>query len=158
MKLFFKIMTICALLLGTLSCSKQENAADRPLEVSYLNLSGTWQLVELGGKPVPEDVYCYMVLERDTHEFQMYDNFSSMGAFLNTGRYNLANDPHKGDKISGKYNFGRGEWKDEFMITDLLSSGSMVWTGIKDPEFIQKFVRCDAVPEEVIKEARKNEK
>ena len=151
-------MTFCALLLGMFSCSKQEETAEQPLEVSYLHLHGTWKLAEMGGTAVPENVYCYLVLERDSREFKMYDNFNSMGAFLNTGHYTLENDPHKGDKISGKYDFGRGEWKDEFMVTELMPSGSMIWTGVKNPDFVQKFVRCEAVPEEIIKEARQNEK
>ncbi len=154
MKILFKMMTVCALLVGFMSCSKQEEVTDQPLEVNYIHLHGTWKLEEVNGKPTPEGVYCYIELQRDEHRFKMYDNFNTMYARLNTGSFELIHDVHKGDKISGKYDFGRGDWKDEYMVTDLMPEGTMVWTGVSNPEDVQKFVRCEAVPEEIVEEAR----
>ena len=158
MKLFFKIMTLCTLLMGALACNKQEEEVELPLEVNYVHLHGTWKLAEMDGSETPEGVYCYLVLDREEHTFKMYDNLSSMYARLNTGHFELVNDVHKGDKISGKYDYSRGEWKDEFMITELMPSGSMIWTGVAHPDHVQKFIRCESVPEEIVKEARQEGK
>ena len=55
--------------------------------------------------------------------------------------------------ISGDYDFGNGEWANSYIVTDLLAT-SMIWT-IKDtPSDIQKFERCDRVPEEIENEVR----
>ena len=158
MKIIFKIFTLCALLAGFSACNKQEPEVEQPLEVNYVNLHGTWKLEKLGGKPVGDEVYCYIELSRGDHSFKMYDNFGSMYARLNTGKFQIDFDEREGSRISGTYDYGLGKWNNEYLITELMPSGTMVWTNVDMAEDVQKFVRCDKVPDEIVEEARQIKK
>ena len=67
-----------------------------------------------------------------------------------------AKEPGKNEWKFGQilnYDLGNGEWANSYIVTDLLAT-SMIWT-IKDtPSDIQKFERCDRVPEEIENEVR----
>ena len=83
----------------------------------------------------------------------MYDKFDSMYPILKTGSFEIEKEKNLGYTISGDYDFGNGEWANSYIVTDLLAT-SMICT-IKDtPSDIQKFERCDRVPEEIENEVR----
>ena len=72
---------------------------------------------------------------------------------LKTGCFEIEKEKNLGYIISGDYDFGNGEWANSYIITDLLPT-SMIWT-IKDiSSDVQKFERCDKVPEEIENEVR----
>mgnify|MGYP001511974435 CR=1 FL=1 len=56
--------------------------------------------------------------------------------------------------ISGEYDFGNGEWNNDYIVTDLLEAGSMIWTAKDDAGDVSKYVRCDEVPSKIVEEAR----
>ena len=58
--------------------------------------------------------------------------------------------------ISGEYDFGNGDWNNDYIVTDLLESGSMIWTVKDDDSDVNKYVRCEKVPESIIEEAKTN--
>lgn len=155
MKTLFRTMALFMMLFCLSACSEDEEEVTVPtLEVNYVNLEGTWQLTEWNGQPTPEGTYCYIIFKRKDHTFQMYQKFDSMYARLITGEFLLETDASTGTLISGTYHYGMGEWNNSYIITDLLETGSMIWTVKGDDNDVCKYERCEKVPEEVIAEAK----
>lgn len=71
-----------------------------------------------------------------------------------TGDFSIEKDPYLGYVISGEYDFGNGEWNNDYIVTDLLEAGSMIWTAKDDAGDVSKYVRCDEVPSKIVEEAR----
>ena len=122
------------------------------LEVMPANLEGTWQLAELDGKPLAEGAYVYLVLDRK-YGFEVYQNTASMYPVRYTGIYRLENDWRFGDIISGTYDYEQGKWAHDYIVTDLYKE-SMAWTAKDDASYVQKFVRVDEVPAEIVEAVR----
>ena len=131
------------------------------LEVKPYNLEGTWRLSTVDGNMLADSTYVYLVLDR-RYGFKIYQNTNSMYPVLYTGTYELEYDWRNGDVISGVYDYGQGEWSNEYIVSDLYEE-SMTWTvkvDAKDdatPE-VQKFVRVhkevDKVPSYIVDAAR----
>lgn len=155
MKNIFRLLAVLGLFICFSSCEKE--SVDEPtLEVTPANLDGIWKLSEWNGQALDDDTYCYVVFHRKDKTFEMYQKFDSMYARYITGIFLIEIDPYLGYIISGVYDFGNGEWNNEYVVTDLLESGSMVWT-VKDGDEVTKYIRCDAVPEEIVEEAKVNQ-
>lgn len=153
MKNIFKLMALFAFLFCFASCEDDEPVI-QTLAVTPANLHGTWELSEWNGAPLAEGTYCYITFNRKEQTFEMYQKFDSMYARYITGTFSIKNDPYLGYVISGTYDFGNGKWNNEYIVTDLLESGSMVWT-VKDNENdVNKYVRCEQVPAEIVAEAK----
>lgn len=154
MKTLFRMMALFMMLFTFSACSEDEEETIVPtLEVNYVNLEGTWQLTEWNGQPLPDGCYCYMELNRKDHTFTLYQKFDSMYARLITGEFVLEKDNDYRSIIHGTYHYGMGEWNNSYLITDLLETGSMIWTAVGDDSDVCKYERCPEVPEEVMAEA-----
>lgn len=134
------------------ACEKEETPIPT-LEVNYINLDGTWQLVEWRGEPLAEGIWLYIALDRKDHTFAIYDNISTMYPRLTTGTFELENDWRVGDIISGTYDFGNGAWNHDYLVTGLYRE-SMLWTARDDDADRQKLVRVTEVPADVIEAVR----
>lgn len=154
MKNIFRVMIFVTLSCCLSACSDDDEPVIPTLEVTAANLNGTWQLSEWNGQPLTEGLYCYIVFNRREQTFEMYQKFDSMYARYITGSFSITKDPYLGSIISGVYDYGNGEWNNEYIVTDLLESGSMIWTAKDDENDVNKYVRCDEVPEEIVAEAR----
>ena len=153
MKTLFRIMTIFLMLFCFAGCDDDKEEVLSTLDVTAANLNGTWKLVEWNGDPLQAGSYCYITFSRKDKTYKMYDKFDSMYPILKTGSFEIEKEKNLGYIISGDYDFGNGEWANSYIVTDLLAT-SMIWT-IKDtPSDIQKFERCDRVPEEIENEVR----
>lgn len=152
-KYIFKILTLFLTPFVFTACEEEE-VMPAVLEVTPANLNGTWKLVERNGKPLPKETYCYITFIRRDKTFKMYDNFDSMYANLKTGKFEIEQDDWLGYIISGKYDYGKGEWNNSYIVSELLETGSMIWTVKDDSSDIQKFERCDGVPQEIEDEVR----
>ena len=75
---------------------------------------------------------------------------------LYTGDYKLEYDWRVGDVVSGTYNYGQGDWSNEYIITKLYKE-SMTWTAKGENGEVQKFIRIDKVPAEIIEAVRREE-
>lgn len=155
MKTLWGIMALLILMSGFTSCSKDDEEVIVPtLEVNYVNIAGTWKLTEWNGSSVSDNIYCYIVFNRKDHTFQMYQKFDSMYSRCITGEFVIEQDEYWGSMISGTYDYGMGNWNNTYIVTDLLETGSMIWTVKGDDTDISKYERCDEVPAEVIAESK----
>lgn len=157
MKNILKIMALLAVVLCFTSCDDDEKTDNPSLPVTVANLNGTWQLSEWGGKPVADGTYCYITFNRREQTFEMYQNFDSMYTRYITGYFRLEKDPYLGYVISGEYDSDNSDWNNDYIVTDLLEEGSMIWTAKDDDADVSKYIRCDKVPDEIVMEAKPKE-
>lgn len=157
MKNIFKLMALCAILLLMPSCKDDGPEAEKSLEVTGANLHGTWKLSEWCLEPLAEGTYCYITFNRRDLSFEMYQNFDSMRARRITGKIKITHDPRRGDVISGKYDYDNGPWNHEYIVSELLESGSMTWIADDDASDVSLYTHCDKVPDEIVVEAGKEE-
>lgn len=153
MKNIFKLMALFAFLFCLSSCEDDEPVIPR-LEVTPANLNGTWELSEWNGQPLAEGTYCYVIFNRKEQAFEMYQKFDSMYARYITGEFSIEEDPYIGSIISGVYDYGNGDWNSKYIVTDLLETGSMIWTDKDNENDVNKYIRCEKVPAEIIAEAK----
>lgn len=156
MNKILKLMAFAACFFCCMSCDDDE-IIPPTLEVTPANLDGTWQLAEWNGSPLPEGTYCYVDFERKNQVFCMYQKFDSMYARYITGSFSIEKNPYLGFVISGVYDYGNGEWNNDYIVTDLQENGSMIWTAKDNPDDIQHFVRCEKVPDEIVDETKNRE-
>ena len=72
---------------------------------------------------------------------------------FSAGHSRLKKDNELGYIVSGKYDYSLGgRWNNSYIVTDLLPSGSMVWTVKDDTGDVSKYVRCDGVPSDSVEE------
>lgn len=146
-------MALFAFLFCFAACDDNEQVIPT-LEVTPANLHGTWKLSEWNGAPLAEGTYCYITFNRKELTFEMYQKFDSMYARYITGSFRVEVDPHLGFIISGDYDFGKGDWNDEYIVTDLLENGSMIWTAKNNKNDVCKYIRCEKIPDEIVAEAK----
>ena len=137
------------------ACDEPIDTTEPTLEVKSHNLDGVWKLEELNGNSLASGSYVYLVLDRK-YTYEIYQNTASMYPVLHTGDYELEYDWRVGDVISGIYDYGLGTWEHEYVITDFYKK-SMVWTAKDDSTYVQKFVRIEKVPAEIVSAVRKEE-
>lgn len=154
MKNIFRMMALYMLLFSFIACGDDDEETVPTLEVNYASLHGTWKLAEWNGAPLADGTYCYITFVRRDRTFKIYQNFDSMYARSITGTFLIENDRELGYVISGEYDYGRGEWNNKYIVTDLLESGSMIWTVKDDPADVSRYERCDEIPQEVIEETK----
>ena len=153
MKKIFNLLMLFAVALFA-ACDETVEPIET-LEVKPYNLEGTWVLAELNGGALADSTYVYIVLDRRC-TYEIYENTASMYPVLFTGKYELEYDWRVGDVISGTYDYDLGAWGHEYVITDLYEE-SMIWTAKDDASYVQKFVRVDAVPAEIVEAVRRGE-
>ena len=153
MKVLFRVITLCMFAFTFVCCSNEEEVLVPELEVNYTNLNGAWKLSEWNGQVLPEEVFCYIEFDRKEHSFVIYQKFDSMYTRCITGEFLLEKDDEWGDVISGTYDYGMGEWNNSYVITELLPSGSMIWTVKGDDADVCRYERCSKIPEDVKAEA-----
>jgi len=158
MRTLIKMMTCFVLAFSFVCCSEDEKIpVVAELEVNYANLNGSWKLTEWNGEALTEGVFCYIEFNRRERTFTMYQKFDSMYARCITGEFWLENDDEWGNIINGTYDYEMGEWNNSYVITELLESGSMVWTVKGDESDVCRYERCNKVPDDVKSEAEVSE-
>lgn len=155
MKTIFRIMALFALLFCISSCEKDEAVDQDPKrDVNYANMAGTWKLSEWNGTKLDDSRYFYITLNRKEENgkrtYEIYQNFDSANPRHITGSYTIDNDDDLGDIITGEYDYWMGDWTNEYLVTELRSE-TMIWKVKDDLQDVSVYVRCSAVPEEIIK-------
>ena len=147
MKRFLKTMALM-LVLVLASCTRDEETVPQ-LDVTPNNISGVWKLAERNGKALPEEVYCYIEFVRRDRTYTMYQNFDSMYPRRLTGSYDITKDDYKGYILSGKYDYGTGDWNNSYIVTELYE-GTMLLTADAQSGEVCKYVRCNEVPADIV--------
>lgn len=152
MKTLFKIMALFMLLFNFAACGDDDEEVQiQQLPVNYANLDGTWKLTEWNGQALPEGNYVYISFTRRDHTFKIYQKMDSMYARLITGTFTIEEDEYLGYVINGEYDYDNGDWNNKYIVV-LLENGTMTWTVKDDEEDVSRYERCDAIPDEILKE------
>ena len=86
---------------------------------------------------------------RDGNTFTIYQNLDSFGPRRITGSYSLYTDDALGAVIRGMYDYENGDWASRYVIRDLYED-RMTWIAVGDETNVSEYVRCEAVPEEIL--------
>ena len=150
MKRIFTLMLLSlAVVMG--GCEKDNTYEDPGLDVSLYNIAGVWKLATWnGGMELAEGSYVYVELSyRDGNTFTIYQNLDSFGPRRITGSYSLYTDDALGAVIRGMYDYENGDWASRYVIRDLYED-RMTWIAVGDETNVSEYVRCEAVPEEIL--------
>lgn len=131
------------------ACDDDKEHVAPGLEVTPNNIAGTWMLAQMSGETPPEGSYVYMEFVRKDRTFTIYQNVDSFGPRKITGEFNIETDPDLGALIYGKYDFGAGFWQHRYIVRDLTKQ-SMTWIAKDDPSDRAVYVRCDAIPDDIL--------
>ncbi len=153
MKNILKIVALSLLLSAAGACDDDKHPVDTSLPVTSNNIAGTWQLARWNDAPPTDGSYVYLELIRKDNLFVLYQNLDSFQARKLTGRFTLYDDEALGTLIRGLYDHGTGEWQHRYIVRDLTAE-RMVWVALDDPEDISVYVRCAAIPQEIIDQSR----
>ena len=150
MKNFLKVAAIFLAVFCFGACSDNgDNYTPSTLEVIPNNISGYWILAEYNGMEIPEGVFCYVQYIRKDKKFVMYQNFDSMFPRRITGTFSIGKDKYGKPLLGGKYDYGMGEWNNEYYVVELLEN-SMVLKADSDDAAVSKYVRCGGIPSEIL--------
>ena len=145
MKKIVKFAMVVVALMAVACSAPEENGVDF-LDVTPYNIHGVWRMESYdGGVKLAEGSYYYIVFDRAERTFVTYDNLGSMGAYKNSGRFDIAIDGAA--VIRGMYDFGRGDWEHSYYVRNL-TQNSMVWVATDDETISQVYVRAE-LPEEL---------
>lgn len=153
MKNILKIVALSLSLAVAVACDDDKQPVDTSLPVTSNNIAGTWQLARWNDAPLADDSYVYLRIIRKDNLFELYQNLDSFQARKLTGRFTLYDDEELGTLIRGLYDYGTGEWQHRYIVRDL-TADRMVWVALDDPDDISVYVRCDAIPQEIIDQSR----
>lgn len=146
-----RILIYTVLATAMISCASKEDAEPQPvyLEVNANNIAGNWQLVEWNGAPLNASTYMYVQFTRNDKTFKMWSNMDSFTdvPHYSTGEFSIDTDEEYGAVIQGKYDYQAGFWSHLYIVNDLTEE-SMTWIAKDNQDFVQKFVRVDAIPYE----------
>lgn len=149
MKNILKMAMMLLFVCSFTACSDDENPEPQSLEVTPNNISGIWRLEELNGEAVPEGTFCYIEYVRSDRTFTIYQKFDSMYPRCITGVYSIEKDPYKGYILSGEYDYGMGEWNNDYIVTSLYET-TMTLAADNETGEISKYERCDKVPSDIL--------
>lgn len=134
-----------------ISCDKGDKTpVVEYLDVNPNNISGTWRLSKLNGEDPLEGTYVYLDIVRKDKTYTLYQNLDSFQnvPHVITGSYFIETDPQIGAIIQGNYDHDAGDWSHRYIIREL-TEDSMVWIAKDEVSQVQKFVRVDAIPEDI---------
>ena len=146
MKRFLKTMALM-LVLVLASCTNDEEVPQ--LDVTPNNISGVWALSEVNGEKLPDGLYCYIQFVRRDRTFTMYQKFDSMYPRRLTGSYEITKDEYKGYILSGKYDYGTGDWNNSYIVSKLYEESMQLTVDAQNGE-VCEYVRCNEVPAEIV--------
>ena len=118
MKKIVKFAMMIVAMVVAFGCTEPGNDGTLFLDVTPNNIKGVWRLESYdNGVKLAEGSYYYIVFDRAERTFVTYDNLGSMGAYKNSGRYDITTDGAA--VIRGMYDFGRGDWEHSYYVRNL---------------------------------------
>ncbi|MBO7262920.1 MAG: hypothetical protein J6U93_00185 [Alistipes sp.] len=126
---------------GDVDGTQRENTA-----VTYYTIDGVWMLEEWNGAPLVDGTLLYVALDRKEHRFEMWDNINSMYPTMQSGGFVLSVDDMDRDIISGWYDYGVGDWSNDYIVELNGEGDRMVWRAVSGNEEML-FVEVEELPE-----------
>lgn len=148
----FKGILACAIMsvaLFAMGCDKggeEENTKRQNVAVTYYTIDGVWMLQMWNGAPLAEGTLLYVALDRKEHRFEIWDNLNSMYPTMKSGGFQLSVDDMDRDIISGWYDYGVGDWGNDYIVELNAEGDRMVWHTVSSNEEMV-FVEVDKLPE-----------
>ena len=154
MRLLRVTLTLIALI-AIVGCDKQSDSEPqtKPMAITYSMLDGAWQLTAWNDRPLAEGTFCYVEFDRKEQRFAFYDNLATMYVRLATGSFTIERDDYDRYILSGTYDYGLGDWNDEYEVVAYAPGDSMLWRRADGNEELC-FERIERIPEEVVSDAR----
>ena len=151
MKLFRVIIAfaIVATTLFVSGCDKESdisNVQEQNMAVTYYTIDGVWQLTKWNDAPLADGTLLYVELDRKEHRFEMWDNLNSMYPTMRSGSFVLSVDDMQRNIISGWYDYGVGDWANDYIVELSAAGDKMVWSALSGEETMT-FVEVDELPE-----------
>lgn len=145
---FLTIITLLAGLCLATSCSKNDDVVTpETLEVNYINMAGNWKLTDWSGESLADEAYFYITFTRKEHTFTIHERLETMYDRLSTGTYALTTNAETGQTtLSGIYDYGRGEWGSDYVVT-VLTQDKLVLQSTSDASNVRTFSRIEFLPE-----------
>lgn len=131
------------------SCDKGGEVSSAPKQnkaVTYYTIDGIWQLAEWNGVPLADGTHLYLKLDRKEHRFEMWDNLNSMYTVMRSGSFMLSVDNMQRDVISGWYDYGVGDWANDYFVELNVEGDRMLWSAVDGNEQMT-FVECETLPD-----------
>lgn len=154
MKQISKLITLVFLTICMAACSNNSEP-QAPVIPTPATLNGTWSLTEWNGQTAQDNWYTYITFDRLTDTYVMYQRQNSMKSEKKTGKFTISHDEEANTyTLSGTYDytFG-GVWNHDYIITDM-QANTMTLTAKDDAGDVQKYVRVESVPEDIVKGTR----
>ena len=149
---YLRDIFVCAIMVAQLcvvGCQKSDDGIPAKVPnkvVSYYTVDGVWQLVEWNGGPLAEGTLLYIDLDRKEHRFEMWDNFASMYPTMRSGYFLLSVDDMDRDIISGWYDYGIGDWSNDYIVELNVEGDGMVWRSVSSGE-VMVFAEVEQLPD-----------
>ena len=142
----FALVAVALLAAGCDKGNHEEQTKSPNKAVTYYTIDGVWMLEQWNGAPLAEGTLLYVVLDRKEHRFEMWDNLASMYPTMRSGGFLLSVDEMSRDIISGWYDYGVGDWTNDYIVELSAEGDRMLWRAVSGDEQMQ-FVEVDALPE-----------
>ena len=140
---------VMASALFVVGCDKSGDVESTPQPnkaVTYYTIDGVWELVEWNGAALIDGTELYITLDRKEHRFEIWDNLNSMYTVMRSGSFLLSVDDMQRDVISGWYDYGVGDWSNDYFVELNAEGDRMQWTAVDGNEQMI-FVEIDKLPE-----------
>ena len=124
------------------ACSDEDPYQDPAMDVTPNNIAGTWRLASWSGGELTEGSYVYIDFVRNDRTYTLYQNIDSPQLRVITGRYFIETDAEFGAIIRGNYDYGKGDWANRYIVTDLTDE-RMVWTAKNNSQDVSVYVRAE---------------
>lgn len=146
MRLFRLFLTFAVASLA-LACQEPERepTPEQTKAVTYYTIEGAWELAELDDEPLMEGTALYIEFDRKERRFVMWDNFDSMYFTKTSGNFTISEDEYKRCILSGWYDFGVGDWAQDYIVEMTILGDYMQWRGMSQSEKML-FRRIEQLP------------
>ena len=142
----FAIVVAALFVSGCDKGSEVDNTKTTNKAVTYYTIDGVWQLTEWNNATLAEGTHLYIDLDRKSRTFEMWDNLNSMYTTMCSGGFVLSVDDMGRVVISGWYDYGVGDWSNEYLVTLNAKGDTMLWSSVSGSETMT-FVEVEELPE-----------
>lgn len=150
MRFFRLFLTIAVATITTLATGCDKPDVNRETEqtkaVTYYTIDGAWELTELNDMALEAGTQLYISFDRKEHRFELWDNFDSMYFTKEAGEFIIEQDEYERYILSGWYDYGVGDWTQDYIVNMTILGDYMQWQGMSKSEKML-FRKIDDIPD-----------